>query len=157
MRAWIMEDGAPVSLAVVPLPHDPGGLRPASVRLRRGLRDVRDRMARRDASWSSVALAGMATGDGTAFVLVRHPAVERPEIADVLRRRWPDRVLGDAAAAEPSWRMATEDAADLARARRGVEPLRIVIPAQRVANASEYGGDAVHGATPRFEPLPVAF
>ena len=157
MRAWIAQDGAPVSLAVLPLPAHPDGIRGAAAGLRRALRDVRDRTARQHTSWSGVALAGMATGDGSVFVLVRHPGIERPEIASVLRRRWPALVVGDAVAAEPSWRMATGDAADLARARRGVEPLRIVIPAQRAADARTPGRTAAEERRTRFEPMPTMF
>ena len=48
----------------------------------------------------------------------------------VLRRRWPDVVLKDLAQEEPAWAMTADDAADLGRCRRGVEPLRIVIMPQ---------------------------
>ena len=157
MRAWVMEDGAPVSLAVLPLPDHPAGFRSRVARVRRALRDVRDRAARRHASWRAVALAGMATGDGTALVLVRHPGIARAEVADALGGRWPDAAVGDAAASEPSWAMATEDAADLARARRAVEPLRIVVPAQRAADVEARRRAATGSPTPFFEPMPVAF
>ena len=41
----------------------------------------------------SVGFAGMAGGDRRALVLVSHDGVDRREVLDVLRRRWPDVVL----------------------------------------------------------------
>ena len=102
-------------------------------------------------------MAGMATGGGTAFVLVRHPGVTRQEVAAILRRRWSATVVGEVGAAEPSWSMPVEDAAELARARRGVEPLRVVVLAQRAANTSEFRRAAAHEVTEPFAPMPVAF
>jgi hypothetical protein len=152
IERWIVEGGDPVTLAVLPLNHGPGGLRAAVARQRRALRDVRDRAARRNRRWRGVAIAGMAAGDRTALVLVRHPGVTRGEAAQVLRRRWPSAAIGDVWAASPSWEMPVEDAAQLARARRGVEPLRIVVLAQRA--------DRDRGAAPALsaalEPMPVA-
>jgi hypothetical protein len=102
-------------------------------------------------------MAGMATGDSTVFVLVRHPGLTRQEVAAVLRRHWPAAVVGEVGAAEPSWSMPVEDAAELARARRGVEPLRIVVMAQRGADTCGLGrADACDVAEP-FAPMPIAF
>ncbi len=155
---WAMEDGtAPVTLAVLPLHHRAGDLRAAVARLRRACRDVRDRTARRNQRWRGVAMAGMAMGDGTAFVLVRHPGLVRQEVAAVLRRRWSAAVVGEVGAAEPSWSMSAEDAAELARARRGVEPLRIVVMAQRAADACGRGRADAHGAAEPVAPMPIAF
>jgi hypothetical protein len=155
---WAMEHGAaPISLAILPLHHRAGELRAAVARLRRALRDVRDHAARRRAPWSGVATAGMATGDDTAFVLVRHPGVARQEVAAALRRRWPAAVVREVGAAEPSWSMSVEDAAELARARRGVEPLRIVVLAQRTANTCERCRTAAHDLAEPFAPMPIAF
>jgi hypothetical protein len=42
---------------------------------RRGLRDVRDRMARRSRRWLDVCCTGMAGDDGMALVLVSHDGV----------------------------------------------------------------------------------
>jgi hypothetical protein len=61
-------------------------------RLRRGLRDVRDRTARRSQRWRAM-FAGMAGGDGIPLVLISHEGVDQLEVLNVLRRRWPD--LGD--------------------------------------------------------------
>lgn len=157
LRRWIASGGAPVSLAVLPLPHRPGTLRAAVVRLRRALRDVRDRTARRRASWRGVALAGMATGDGVVFMLVSHPGTARSEVAATLRKRWPAAVFQDVGAAEPRWSMPTEDAAELARVRRGVEPLRIVVLPQRAAEATALDMIGVNRVLVAVEPMPVVF
>ena len=119
IERWITEDDAPVSLAVLPLGPGRGVLRRAVAHLRRALRDVRDRAARRDRRWRGVAIAGMASADGTALLLIRHPGVGRAEVAEALCRRWPGAVVGVAGSLSPSWEMRVEDAVELARARRG--------------------------------------
>jgi hypothetical protein len=101
-----------------------------------------------------VAIAGMATGDGTAHVFVRHPGVAREEVAAVLHKRWPAALVGVVGASEPSWALSVKDAAGLARARRGVEPLRIVVLARRVADTA---GAAARDSAPPPEPMPIAF
>ncbi len=155
---WAMEDGtAPVTLAVLPLHHRAGDLRAAVARLRRACRDVRDRTARRNQRWRGVAMAGMATDGDTAFLLVRHPGVTRHEVAAVLRRRWPAAVVREVGTAEPSWSMSVEDAVELARARRGVEPLRIVVLAQRGAGTSTGQRATAHDVAEPVAPMPIAF
>jgi hypothetical protein len=148
-----MEGGEPVSLAMLPVARDAGGLRHAVARLRRACRDVRDRAARRRAPWRHVALAGMATGN-SALLFVRHTGIGRSEVAAVLEARWPDVSVGDVGAAEPSWTLATADAAELARVRRGVEPLRIIVLAQHTA-AGALNRDAARGAPAPIEPMPT--
>jgi hypothetical protein len=49
--------------------------RDALRRLRRGLRDVRDRMARRRIRWRDVCFAGMAGRDHTAVVVTTHEGI----------------------------------------------------------------------------------
>ena len=102
-------------------------------------------------------MAGMATGDDTAFLLMRHPGVTRHEVAAVLRKRWPAAVVGEVGAVEPSWSMSVQDAAELARARRGVEPMRIVVLAQRGANTDERRCASEHDLAEAYAPMPVAF
>ena len=68
----------------------------------------------------------MIGGDHRALVLISHEGVDRRELLDVLSRRWPDVVLKDLEQEEPAWTMTPDDAADLGRRRRGVEPLRII-------------------------------
>jgi hypothetical protein len=150
IRAWwsgMCNWSAPTtsSLAIIPA-HSPAGLRQAVRRLRRGLRDVRDRMARRRRHWRGVCFAGMASGDGTVMVLVLHDGVGRHEVLEVLRRRWPEIVVKSLAGEAPRSAMTADNAADLARSRRGVEPLRLVILRQR---------DQQPATSPPIEPMPV--
>jgi hypothetical protein len=150
IQRWMTRGPEPVSLAVLPLQHLPGELRAAIPHLRRACRDVRDRAARKHARWRGVALAGMAFGDGTALLLIRHSAVALAEVADVVVGRWPDAILREGTSASPCWSLAPEDAIGLARARRGVEPLRVVVLPQRVHQQ--------HGSPPvTVEPMPMLF
>jgi hypothetical protein len=135
MQSWwagIRDWAAPAtsSLAIITL-RSPTGLRHAILRLRRGLRDVRDRTARRNEHWRTVCFAGLAGGDGKALILIEHDAVDRREILAVLRRRWPEVVLKNLDDEAPTSTMAMDDATDLARFQRGVEPVRIVVLPQR--------------------------
>jgi len=90
MRQWTA--GTTSSLAIIPA-HSPEGLHNAVRRLRRGLRDVRDRMVRHRNRWRDVCFAGIADGDHVALVLVTHEGIDRHEVEDVLHRRWPDLVM----------------------------------------------------------------
>jgi hypothetical protein len=131
MRRWwrgfrIWHGDAAVSLAVIPLS---GELISATRRLRKGVRDVRDRTARHDRRWARVAMAGLVDGD-RALILIDHPGITRAEVWSVFERRWPEIGLQDAGDIEPSSPMIVEDAVALARRRRGVEPIRIVVLAQ---------------------------
>ena len=72
----------------------------------------------------------MAGGDGTALVMITHDGVDRREVMDVLRRRWPEVVVKTLEQEQPAVAMVAGDAADLGRCRRGVEPLRIVVMPQ---------------------------
>jgi hypothetical protein len=72
----------------------------------------------------------MAGGDGTALVLMSHDGVDRREVMDVLRRRWPEVVVKELEQEQPAVAMTADDAAHLGRHRRGVEPLRIVVMPQ---------------------------
>jgi hypothetical protein len=142
LRGWSAE-ATTWSLAIIPM-NSPAGLPDAVRLLRRGLRDVRDRMARHSWRWREVCCAGMAGGDGTALVMVTHDGVHQREVEDVLRRRWPDVVVKTLEQEQPAVAMTVEDAAALGQCRRGVEPLRIVIMPQH---------DRV--VAPIIEPVPV--
>ena len=100
-----------------------------------------------------MAIAGMAAGDGTAWLLIRHPGIARVEIADALRKRWPSAVVCDAGTMEPCWTLAVEDALELARARRGVEPLRVVVLGQRTEDTHSDRRATV--PLRAVEPMPV--
>jgi hypothetical protein len=117
------------SLAIIPL-HLSAGFPDDARRLRRGLRDVRDRAARRRNRWRDVCCTGMAGGDHTAMVMITHEDVDRSEVVDVLRRRWPEVVVKTLEQEQPAVAMLPGEAADLGRCRRGVEPLRIVVMPQ---------------------------
>ena len=88
----------------------------------------------------------MAGGDHTSLVMISHDGVARREVLDVLRPRWPDIVVKDLEAEEPTVAMSARDAANLGRCRRGAEPLRVVILPQR--NRSIV-------MVPIIEPMPV--
>jgi hypothetical protein len=128
MRQWTAEATA-WSLAIIPL-HFSAGLPDAVRRLRRGLRDFRDRMARRKSLWREVCCAGIAGGDRMALVMITHERINRQEVQDVLHHRWPEVVVKSLEQEEPAWAMTADDAADLGRCRRGIEPLRVVIMPQ---------------------------
>jgi hypothetical protein len=149
IRAWWngmcqWSAGTTSSLAIIPV-HSPEGLRDAVRSLRRGLRDVRDRVARRRRSWRDVCCTGMVGGDHTAMVMITHENVDRGEVVDVLRRRWPEVVVKELEQEQPAVAMTADVAADLGRHRRGVEPLRIVIMPQHDRQIT----------APSVEPMPV--
>jgi hypothetical protein len=143
MRQWAAE-ATIWSLAVIPM-NSSAGLPDAVRRVRRGLRDVRDRMARRRSRWHEVSFAGMAGGDGRALVMIAHEGIDRWEVQDVLRRRWPDVLMKALEQEQPAVTMLPGDAADLGRCRRGIEPLRLVIMPQHERKI----------ASPVIEPMPV--
>jgi hypothetical protein len=64
-----------VSLAVIPIDGDPIS---TTGRMRKGLRDVRDRTSRRDHRWRSVVLAGIS-GQDRALILVQHAGINFDE------------------------------------------------------------------------------
>ena len=132
------------SLAVIPMPDDPiAGIR----RFRKGLRDVRDRAAREHPLWQPVAFGGLLSGN-EAMVLVQHIGIDPMRVWSVLSRRWPPIVLR-AVGAAPSPKLTVDVAAALARLRRGVEPIRIIVPAQKVV--------ATVQQEKWIEPMPVLF
>jgi len=64
--------------------------------------------------------------------MISHECVDRRELRDALRPRWPDMVLKDLGDEEPRWEMTADNAADLGMRRRGVEGLRVLVMPQRV-------------------------
>ena len=145
IRAWwrafrIWLSGSETSLAVIPLP---GNSIIAIRKLRKGLRDVRDRTARHDPRWGAVVLAGFAS-EGLALVLISHASIDRANLWWTLSGRWPMTVVTDVGDAESSSSMHVDEAAALARYHRGIEPLRIVILPQIAAVNDEWA-----------EPMPM--
>jgi hypothetical protein len=102
--------------------------------------------------WSRVTIAGIASGGGAVLVMIRHAGIEQGEVAEALRRRWPGLSVSDLGIT-PTWAMPVEDVVELALARRGLEPLRVVIFPQRrprlVSADRRSGTSAVE-----MEPMP---
>jgi hypothetical protein len=146
IRYW-SETAAASSLAVITMPP-PAGLFDAVIRLRRGLRDVRDRTARRWKRWRSVSFAGLMGDDRQALIMISHQSIDRREVLSVLRQRWPSVVLKDLEQEEPTWAMTADDAADLGGHRRGVEPLRVLVMPQKITRVTV-------APTPVIEGMPV--
>jgi hypothetical protein len=144
MLAWRSPHS--LTLVTIPLTWQAGHMRSAVRRLRRALRDFRDRGARRSKRWRGVCLCGLVTGDGTAMVVVDRGAVDRGEFSYAVQRRWTDATVTDLTDEKPSAGMRITDAVELATWRRGAEPLRLVIPPQR---------DPVPRAMPIIEPMPI--
>jgi hypothetical protein len=129
MRRWWrgfqqwLGDKSDASLAVLPIDGD---LLVGTHRLRKGLRDVRDRMARQDERWPGVALAGLVA-NRVAIVMIKHPGIDRADVWWTMSARWPQIVLVEIDDAQPSSVMLVEDAVTVAVCRRGIQPLRIVV------------------------------
>lgn len=136
----------------IPLPTDPSGITCVVRSLRRALRDVRDRAAQDDARWRQVAMAGMATAEGEACVLVRHPMLGAPAVQGVMRRRWPSMTVEPADECMPGFDWRTEDAVSLGLARRGMEPVRIVVMPQRDRHSVRPADPS-----PWCDPMPLVF
>jgi hypothetical protein len=142
MRRWwrgfqVWLTGPDISLAIIPVAGD---LISDTRRLRKGMRDVRDRTAHRDPRWAGVAIAGLTDGD-RALILIRHPGIDRAEVWARFERRWPEIVLCNPGKFEPSYQMAVANAVALARCRRGIEPTRIVVMPQVAATLSLSEGE----------------
>ena len=133
------------SLAVIPL-HLSAGLPDAVRRLRRGLRDVRDRMARHKKRWRDVCCTGMAGGDGRALVMISHEDIDRHEVEAVLRRRWPE-CRGEGVGAGGAGR---GDVARRCCRSRTVPPRCRAVADRRHAPARSAGSPR-----PSIEPMPV--
>ena len=145
MRRWwrgalIWLSGAETSLAIISL-DDTTDLIPTIRRMRKSLRDIRDRAARLDARWAAVAMGGIVSDD-QLMIIVRHAGIDRDTVWDVLERRWPTITISDLADAVAISTLTVQQTIRLAVARRGVEPIRVVIPAQ-------------HGADPGWDAMPV--
>src|SRR4051812_1221966 len=87
IRYW-SEAATTSSLAIIPV-KSPARLSDGARWLRRGLRDVRDRTARRWRIWRHVSFAGILGGDHITMVVISHEGISRREVQDVLLRRWP--------------------------------------------------------------------
>jgi hypothetical protein len=137
-RIWLV--GTEISLAIIALNGDPIT---ATRRLRKGLRDVRDRAARHDHRWAAVAMAGL-TDEGRALILIQHAGITRDELWTRFERRWPAVIVVDRGDATPSSRMTVDAAAALARRRRGIEPICAKISLDPPRRDLILGADARH-------------
>jgi hypothetical protein len=91
-------------------------------------------------------------------MLVRHPpGLTRSDVELVLSRRWPGALISEVGHAVPSWPLSVVEMAELARLRRGVEPLRRLILAQRHANCDLLLQCATVPQAVAIDPMPVAF
>lgn len=128
LSLWSMASADPLMLAQLP-PRLDLPLLSIAPQIRRALRDLRDRAARADRRWAGLAIAGMVDSTGSALLLVRHPDLSQAAVARAIARRWPGArcCAPDPAMALPDFDFCPEAAATLACARRGVEPLRVVI------------------------------
>lgn len=147
--------GPGVSTIVVPVGANDADLRSAARTYRRALRDMRDRAARRRRAWRAVSVAGvlLPRAAGRTIVLcVRHDGLTRPEVGTLIRRRWSGAAISASLSVFP---MSTvnpllADRISLALARRGVEPLRIMVGPQ---------GERSRRLRSRtyVEPMPILF
>jgi hypothetical protein len=135
IEEWAVMSGEPCALVVISAPQLP--IMETAPRLRRGLRDVRDRAARLDRRWRSVSMAGVVDCSGRALVLVRHPSLPPDAVASRMARRWPSASLHPPGSLAPRFDLTVPLAVALAAKRRGVQPLRIVIMPQRPPGVAE--------------------
>lgn len=70
------------------------------------------------------------------LLLIRHPGLARASLWSVLEGRWPDTMPADPGCVESTPAVTVEAAAALARRRRGIEPVRIVIMPHVLAPAA---------------------
>ncbi|MGB9152905.1 MAG: hypothetical protein WCD70_07435 [Alphaproteobacteria bacterium] len=125
MRVWL--NGPDSSIVTLPISGDQIAF---IKRLRRGLRDIRDREAHKDLRWQAVAMGGLVDGLH-AKIIIKHQGIKRHEIEETLSRRWSGVVVAETYDFEPSILMPVNQTANLARHRRGVEAIRVVIFPQR--------------------------
>ncbi len=95
---------------------------------------------------------GAAVRPDPAVAAQPHTLVAR-EVAEVFGRRWPESTVGDVGSASPSSGFAIEDVVELARLRRGIEPLRLVVLAQRRSGIALQDIDDFSATG--SEPMPV--
>jgi hypothetical protein len=69
-------------------------------------------------------------------MLVTQESVDRPDVQDALRPRWPDITLKYLGNEEPVWELSADNATDPGRRRRGAEPFRVVVMPQWVTRVS---------------------
>lgn len=142
VRAWwrgILAWSPPGVLLMFRLHHTAGQIIETSRRLRRALRDFRDRRARKHFSWRDIAMAGLVTGDAGWVLASGMPAMA------VFGQRWADVRLADSIEM-PSAVMPVLDCVQLAIACRGIQPLRLFVGARGGSGAARQ---------PVIDPMPM--
>ena len=137
---WL--SGPDVSLVTIPLPVTTDLI--STIRKgRKSLRDVRDRAARTDERWSAMAIAGMLSGNHLVIV-VQHAGIERDALWAMLEQRWPMVSVRRVETIDPRSEFSVEQIVRIARLKRGIEPIRVIVPAQVRANDQDDGwGEAM--------------
>lgn len=148
LQRWAMALSAPAMSVTLAVP--PGPIVGVAPRFRRALRDVRDRAARADRRWATVSIAGMVDAEGHLHLLLLHPDLSATAVERVMARRWPQVRFQPSCGDAPPFAFTPRDAASLARVRRGVEPLRVVVLGQRLRHRD----DPKAGER---EPMPLVF
>jgi hypothetical protein len=149
IRSWV--GGDEVSTIIVPVVYHPGDFRRAVRTLRRSLRDLRDRQARKPGhrAWRQVVFGGMLGADMQAVIHIHHAGISRQDVMAAVTRRWAKAV--PARRDQPvaaDWSL--DDRVALARIRRGAEPLRIVVAPQGQRPRAQWPG-----MIESRQPLPV--
>jgi hypothetical protein len=148
---WIGVEEAPsVTSVALLLSWRAGAMRIAVRRIRRALRDWRDRLSREDGRWSGVAVAGLVGADGILVLHIRHDALPADAVTSMIRRRWPAAYIARANVLSFDWTMA--DRLELAMARRGTEPIRVILAPQ--GWHSEFEPPSPDSCV--IEPMPVS-
>jgi hypothetical protein len=140
VQTWLCDPDT--SLAIIPLSSD---FTEAVRRTRKAVRDVRDRAARQTPVWQQVSMGGLA-GSGRLVMLVQHVGIDRDTLWRVLERRWPGVLVTQVNQIDPCSTLTVQEAVSLAVRRRGVEPLRAIVPAQQIALSTE-----------KYDPMPMTF
>lgn len=156
VSAWAEAHGSARSSTLrLPLPPD-NPIEEARC-LRRRLRDLRDRAARVDSRWRSVAMAGTAS-DNEAVIVIAHSDLSSEAIAFAMHRRWVEASVtsGMTPKSMHSICIGASTHVALALRKRGIEPIRIIIAAQH-ACAPPVRALCVVVDDPWSSPMPFIF
>ena len=135
-----------------PLDHQPGEIRTAVRVARRALRDLRDRRGRGDYGrlWRGVWCNGVVGASGLRLHVV-HAGLSSADVLALLQRRWPAARIVPVDDPVPM-AFGAEDAAALALAHRGAEPLRVSLMPQGSRRVSSKMAVPI-----ALEPMPCIF
>lgn len=141
LAAWIGKSTA-TTIVLVPLDNSMD-LHLSVRRLRRQWRDLRDREARRigQRCWRRVAAAGLANIGGAVRLHVRHDGLTRSELMRVIHRRWPAAVVVERSMVKLGYGWPPKALIGLGLLKRGVEPMRVLVPPQRAVTSIDHLDD----------------